>query len=133
MTGQPFDPRSLRDRVLRKARDLAQEVREIAERVHCQALEAQRLTMIAKQQSQRGQDLSRSGHQGIESVADSIKGSLTAALKAERRLTGKEESEPPSAASSRSEDTGKQPAAFVIARRPSTQSRPEEPEEPPAA
>jgi hypothetical protein len=89
MTDEPREPDKLRDRVLQKARSLAQEVHEIAERVHEAAVEAHRLTEIARQQSRRGRDLSRSGNRGVESVRTSIKWSLDAALKAERRLVGK--------------------------------------------
>ena len=91
MSGPPSDAWSLRDSVLQKARELAEDVRETAERVHQEALEAHRLTEIARQQSRRGRNLSRSGHQGVQSVKASIKWSLDAARKAERRLVGKAE------------------------------------------
>jgi hypothetical protein len=91
MSGPPPDPRSLQHSILQKARELAEQVRQTAERVHQHALESHRLTEIARQQSRRGRDLSRSGHKGVEAVKASIKWSLDAALKAERRLAGKGE------------------------------------------
>jgi hypothetical protein len=91
MSGPPPNPGSLRDCVLQKTRELAEEVRETAERVHQQALESHRLTEIARRHCARGRALSRSGHQEVESVKTSIKWSLDAALKAERRLAGKRE------------------------------------------
>jgi hypothetical protein len=91
MSGPSAGPGSLRESVLRKARELAEQVRETAERVHQQALESHRLTEIARRQSQRGRDLSRAGHREVESVRASIKWSLDAALRAERRLAGKGE------------------------------------------
>ena len=91
MSGPPSENRSPRDSVFRRARELAEEVRATAERVHREALEARRLIEIALQQSERGRNLSRSGHQGVESVKASIKWSVDAAHRAERRLAGKGE------------------------------------------
>jgi methyl-accepting chemotaxis protein len=91
MSGPPSDPWSLPASVLQKARELAEEVHETAERVHQQALEAHRLTEIARRQAERGRDLLRSGREGMESITGSIKSSLDAAVKAERRLAGKGE------------------------------------------
>jgi hypothetical protein len=91
MSGPSSDAGLLRKSILQKARQLAQQVRETAERVHQQALESHRLTEIARQQCARGRDLSRSGHREVESVRTSIKWSFDAALKAERRLAGKGE------------------------------------------
>ena len=79
------------NRVLRKARELAQEVRETAERVHQQALEAHRLTEIARQQSERGRELSRLGREEARAAGGSIGWSLDTTHQAERRPSGKEE------------------------------------------
>lgn len=89
MANLPHESRTLRDRVLQKARELAEEVREISVRVHQEALESHRLIEIARRQSERGRDLSRAGHQEVDSVRTSIKWSLDAAAEAERRLARK--------------------------------------------
>lgn len=76
-------------RVLDKARELARQVRETAERVHQQAVEARRLIEIARQQSERGRTLSRLGREEARAVEGSIKWSLDTTNKAGRRLFGK--------------------------------------------
>ena len=92
MAGPPCDQESPLSRVLRKARDLAQEVRKTAERVHQEAKESHRLTAIARRQSERGRQLSEKGRQEARAVEHSIGWSLDATQKAGRRLSGKDES-----------------------------------------
>jgi hypothetical protein len=87
----PTDRRSLHDRILEKMRDLAEEVRATAERVHQQALEAHRLTEIAGRHSARGRELSRAGRDEAHAVGASIRWSLDAVYKADRHLSGKDE------------------------------------------
>ena len=77
--------------VLDKTRELAQEVRETAERVHQQALESRRLTEVARQQSERGRHLSRLGREEGRAVKSAIKWSLDTAHKADCRRSGKDE------------------------------------------
>jgi vacuolar-type H+-ATPase subunit E/Vma4 len=76
-------------RILKKARDLAEQLRETAERVHQQALETHRLTKIARLESERGRELSRAGRQGARAVLGSIKSSLDTSRKAGRPLWDK--------------------------------------------
>jgi hypothetical protein len=78
-------------RILDKARELAKEVRETAERVHQQALESRRLTEVARQQSERGRHLSRLGREEARAVKSAIKWSLDTAHKADCRRSGKDE------------------------------------------
>jgi hypothetical protein len=77
--------------VLRKAQDLAREVRRIAERVHEEAEESRRLIAIARRQSERGRQLSDMGRREAGAVKNSIGWSLEKAISAGRRLTGSKE------------------------------------------
>jgi hypothetical protein len=86
MAGSPSDPESPLGRVLRRARDLAQEVRETAERVHNEAQESHRLTAVARRYSERGRQLSEAGREEARAVKRSISWSLDTANKAGRRL-----------------------------------------------
>jgi hypothetical protein len=90
LTGPQCDPRSIRRRVLEKARELAEEVRATAERVHQQALEAHRLTDIARQ-SERGRELSRLGREEARAVGLSLQWSLDTAQRAGRGRSDKKE------------------------------------------
>lgn len=89
MAGSPSDPESSLGRVLRKARDLARQVRETAERVHNEAQESHRLTVIARRHSERGRLLCEAGRKEARAVKRSISWSLDTANKAGRRLPPK--------------------------------------------
>jgi hypothetical protein len=91
MTSPPSDFKSRHLHVLDKARELAAQVRQTAERVHEQAVESHRLTEIARKPCKRGRELSKSGREGARSVNGSVRWSLETALQAERRLAGKDE------------------------------------------
>jgi vacuolar-type H+-ATPase subunit E/Vma4 len=71
--------RPLLARVLARARDLAEEVRLTAERVHQQAQEAHRLTATARQQAERGRELSKVGREEARAVINAVKWSLDTA------------------------------------------------------
>ena len=71
---QPRIPtESLLKSVLKRARDLAHQVRQTAECVQEQAKEAHRLTEIARQQAERGRELSRVGRREARAVTESIR------------------------------------------------------------
>ena len=66
------------NRILARARELAEQVRATAERVHQEAQEARRLTEIARSQAERGRELSASREKARE-VVNSIKWSIDTA------------------------------------------------------
>ena len=84
----PEEP--LLNRVLARARELAEQVRATAERVHQEAQEARRLTEIARRQAERGRELSRAGREEAREVANSIKWSIDTAGNGKLRPSGKD-------------------------------------------
>jgi hypothetical protein len=80
---------SLLNRVLARARELAEQVRATAERVHQEAQEARRLTEIARRQAKRGRELSEAGREEAREVANSTKWSIDTAGKGKLRPSGK--------------------------------------------
>lgn len=93
MTGPPCNSRSVHGRVLEKARSLAEEVRQTAERVHQQARESRRLTKIARLEAERGRELSRTGRGEARAVQGTIESSIDVARKACRHLRDKDDKE----------------------------------------
>jgi hypothetical protein len=66
-------PEGRLNRVLARAQELAEQVRETAERVRQQARESRRLIDIARQQTERGRVLSKTGRQEARAVIESLK------------------------------------------------------------
>jgi hypothetical protein len=77
-------------RVLARAQELAEQVREIAERVHLEAKEAHRLTQIARQHAARGRELSEAGRAEARAVIDSVKWNVDTAGNARRGRSGED-------------------------------------------
>ncbi len=88
MAGRSSNIQQQYGRVLDTARQLAEQVRVTAERVHQQALEARRLIAIARQHSERGRELSRQGREEARAVERSIRWSLDSSHKADRPSSG---------------------------------------------
>jgi methyl-accepting chemotaxis protein len=76
MARQRIPREALLKSVLKRARDLARQVRQTAEYVQEQAKEAHRLTEIARQQAERGRELSREGRREARAVTESIRWSV---------------------------------------------------------
>jgi hypothetical protein len=91
MTEPPSTAQSAHGRVLAEARELAEQVRLTAERVHRQALEAHRLTDIARREAERGRELLRAGRREARSVNGSIEWSLDTGRQTGRHLSDKNE------------------------------------------
>jgi phosphohistidine phosphatase SixA len=72
----------LLEHVLERARKLGAEVRETAERVHQKAQEAHHLTDIARQQAERGRELSKAGRAEARTMADWLKSRWTSPVTA---------------------------------------------------
>ena len=66
-------------------------MRETAERVHQQAREAHRLTGIARQQAERGRELSKAGREDARAVVDWLKWQVNITGKGNRRQSGSDE------------------------------------------
>jgi hypothetical protein len=79
----------LLNRVLARARELAEQVRATAERVHQEAQEARRLTEIARKQAERGRELSEAGREEAREVINSIKWSIDTSWNDKRRASTK--------------------------------------------
>src|SRR5262249_34855128 len=84
-------PQPLLNHVLARARELAEQVRETAERVHQEAKEAHRLTEIAREQAERGWELSKAGREGAREVVNSVKWSVDTVGNGRRRASGRDE------------------------------------------
>jgi hypothetical protein len=78
-------------RVLATTQALAEQVREKAERVHQQAKEAHCLTEIAREQAERGRELSNASRVEARAVVNSIKWSVDAADNGKRRRSDSDE------------------------------------------
>jgi hypothetical protein len=91
MARQRSAKKSSLKRVLARARALAEQVRETAERVQQQAKEAHRLTGIARQQAERGRELSESGRDEARAVVESIKWSINTAGNVKPYRSGEDE------------------------------------------
>jgi hypothetical protein len=81
------------NRVLARARELAEQVRTTAERVHQEAEEARRLTEIARRQAERGRELSEAGREEAREVVNSIKWGIDTTGNGKLRPSGKDETE----------------------------------------
>ena len=79
-------------RVLARAKDLAHEVRQTAERVHREASEAHRLIEIARYQAEKGRELSKTARREVNSVRASIEGSLNNTSNGVRRRSDEDQS-----------------------------------------
>ncbi|MBV8737023.1 MAG: hypothetical protein JO007_07145 [Alphaproteobacteria bacterium] len=66
-------------RVLKKVRALAEDIRRTAERVHEETEESYRLAQITREELAKSRDLSRSGQREADTVHGTIKRSLDAA------------------------------------------------------
>ena len=66
-------------------------MRETAERVHQQAREAHRLTGIARQQAERGRELSKAGREDARAVVDWLKWQVDITAKDNPRQSGSDE------------------------------------------
>jgi hypothetical protein len=66
-------------------------VRETAERVHQQALEAHRLTDIARQQTERGRELSKAGREDARAMVDWLKWQVHTAADGKHRQSRPDE------------------------------------------
>jgi hypothetical protein len=80
------------ERVLARAKDLAQEVRQTAERVHREADEAHRLIEIARHEAEKGRELSKTTLREVNSVRASIEGSFNNTGNGVRRRPDKDQS-----------------------------------------
>jgi vacuolar-type H+-ATPase subunit E/Vma4 len=73
-------------RALARARALAEQVRETAERVHQQAREeTHRLTEVARHQAERGRELSKAARDEARGVVNSIKWGVDTAANGKSR------------------------------------------------
>ena len=91
MAQPPNDEGRRLNRLLARAQELADQVRETAERVRQQAQEAHRLTGIARQQAERGWELSKAGREEARAVADWLKWQVDTATNGKHRASGKKE------------------------------------------
>ena len=81
----------LLSRALARARALAEQVRETAERVHQQARGGHRLTEIARHQAVRGRELSKAAPDEARGVVNSIKWGVDTAANGKSRRSGDED------------------------------------------
>jgi hypothetical protein len=91
MAQPPNDEGRRLNRLLARAQELAEQVRETAERVHQQSREAHRLTGIARQQAERGRELSKIGRADARVVVDWLKWQVDTATNGKHRASGKKE------------------------------------------
>ena len=66
-------------------------MRETAERVHQEAQEAHRLTGIARQQAERGRELSKAGREDARAVVECLKWQVDITAKDNPRQSGSDE------------------------------------------
>ena len=91
MVQAPNHVRRRLDRALARAQRLAEQVRETAECVHHQAREGHRLTGMARQQAERGRELSKAGRKEARAVLDWLEWSVDSASNGKRRQSGTDE------------------------------------------
>ena len=82
---------TLAKRALMRTRELAEEVRQTAERVHHHAREARRLIEIAHREAERGRELSRAGRKEAHAMVDSITSSVETATGGGARRVAKKD------------------------------------------